>query len=73
MENHLKISADVVVGGNNKRQNSPATHLWRRRGDRRYGSYSVTTLALDGVSGQCHAPAALYPGERTPGTHCTGG
>jgi hypothetical protein len=26
-----------------------------------------------GVSGQRHAPAALGPGERTPGTHCTGG
>jgi hypothetical protein len=26
-----------------------------------------------GVSGQRHAPAALYPRERTPGTHCTGG
>jgi hypothetical protein len=25
-----------------------------------------------GVSGQRHASAALYPGERTPGTHCTG-
>jgi hypothetical protein len=25
------------------------------------------------VSDQRHAPAALYPGERTPGTHCTGG
>jgi len=25
-----------------------------------------------GVSGQRHAPAALYPRER-PGTHCTGG
>jgi hypothetical protein len=25
------------------------------------------------VSGQRHAPATLYPGERTPGTHCTGG
>jgi hypothetical protein len=25
------------------------------------------------VSGQHHAPAALYPGERTPGTHWTGG
>jgi hypothetical protein len=29
--------------------------------------------ALDGVSGQHHALATLYPGERTPGTHCTGG
>jgi hypothetical protein len=25
-----------------------------------------------GVSGQRHAPTALCPGERTPGTHCTG-
>jgi hypothetical protein len=25
------------------------------------------------VSAQCHAPAALCPGERTPGTHSTGG
>jgi hypothetical protein len=26
-----------------------------------------------GVSGQRHAPSALCLGERTPGTHCTGG
>jgi hypothetical protein len=26
-----------------------------------------------GVNGQHHAPAALYPGERTAGTHWTGG
>jgi hypothetical protein len=26
-----------------------------------------------GMSGQRHAPAALCPGIRTPGTHCTGG
>jgi hypothetical protein len=26
-----------------------------------------------GVRGQRHAPAALFPKERTPGTHCTGG
>jgi hypothetical protein len=25
------------------------------------------------VSGQPHAPATLYPGERTPGTHWIGG
>jgi hypothetical protein len=29
------------------------------------------TAALEGVSGQQHAPAALYPQER-PGTHFTG-
>jgi hypothetical protein len=31
-------------------------------GERRYG-----------VGGQRHVPAALCPGERTPGTHWTGG
>jgi len=30
------------------------------------------TAALEGVSGQHYAPAALYPPER-PGTHFTGG
>ena len=29
-------------------------------------------MALEGVRGQRHAPAALYPRER-PATHCTGG
>jgi hypothetical protein len=38
-----------------------------------YKSYSFTTSALDGVSGQRHAPAELYSRERTAGTHCTGG
>jgi hypothetical protein len=42
-------------------------------GERKYSSYSFMTSALDGVSGQRHAPAALCPGERTPGTHCTRG
>jgi hypothetical protein len=33
----------------------------RRLGERRYSSYSFLTSALDGVSGQRHAPAAIYP------------
>jgi hypothetical protein len=46
----------------------------RRRGERRYSSYSFSSSALDGgVSGQRHAPASLYPRARTPGTRCTGG
>jgi hypothetical protein len=45
----------------------------RRKGERQYSSYSFLTSALDGVSGQCHAPAALYPRQRTHGTPCTGG
>jgi hypothetical protein len=42
------------------------------QGKRRYRSYLFTTSALDGVNGQSHAPAALYPREGTPDTHCTG-
>jgi hypothetical protein len=42
-------------------------------GERRYSSYSYSTSALDGVSGQRHAPAPHYPREKTLGTHCTGG
>jgi hypothetical protein len=29
--------------------------------EKRYSSYSFTTSALEGVSGQHHDPAALYP------------
>ena len=41
-------------------------------GEYRYSSTLSWTLALDGVGGQIHAPAALPPGRR-PGTHCIGG
>jgi hypothetical protein len=37
-----------------------------KRGDRMYGSYSFKISALDGVSGERHAPAALYPREKDP-------
>jgi hypothetical protein len=33
-----------------------------------YNSYSFSTSVLDGVSGERHAPAALYPQ-----AHCAGG
>jgi hypothetical protein len=57
-----------------KKQSSPATrHGGAWGGGRKYSSYSFLTSALDGVSGQHHAPAALCPGDRTPRTHCTGG
>jgi hypothetical protein len=39
-----------------KKTRSPTTHLWRRKGERRYSSYSFMTSVLDGVSGQRHAP-----------------
>jgi hypothetical protein len=36
-------------------------------------SYSFLALALDGVFGQCHSLAALYPQKRTTSTHWIGG
>ena len=45
--------------------------LWPR-GGLRYSSTLTRPRCQKRVSGQQHAPAALYPRE-TPGTHCTGG
>jgi hypothetical protein len=36
------------------------------KGERMYSSYSFKTLALDGVSGQRHTPAVLYPPGKDP-------
>ena len=41
-------------------------------GEYRYRSTFSLTSALDGMGGQHHAPAALYPRKR-PGTNCIGG
>jgi hypothetical protein len=39
-----------------------------------YSSYSFSTSVLDGGESSASRPGrALHPGERTPGTHCTGG
>jgi hypothetical protein len=43
-----------------------------RQEEEEYISYSLLTLALYGVSGQRHAPAALNPREKNLGTHWTG-
>jgi hypothetical protein len=43
------------------------------KGERRYSSYSFLTSALDRVSGQRYASAAVYPGKMAPGTHWIGG
>jgi hypothetical protein len=43
------------------------------KGERRHSSYSFLTSAVDGVSAQRHAQAAIYPLEITPGTHSIGG
>jgi hypothetical protein len=50
-----------------KRQSSPTTHLWRRRGRGRYSSYSFTTSAVDGGEWSASRPGrALPPGKRPP-------
>jgi hypothetical protein len=47
---------------------------WRLLVERRYSSYSFSTLALDGGEWSASRPGrAFTPGERTPGTHWTGG
>jgi hypothetical protein len=47
---------------------------WRRFGGEEYSSYSFSTSALDGGEWSASSPGrALAPGERTPGTHCSGG
>jgi hypothetical protein len=47
---------------------------WRRLGERRYSSYSFSTSALGGGEWSASRPGrAFTPGERTPGTHWTGG
>jgi hypothetical protein len=38
----------------------------RHQGERRYSSYSFLASALDGVSGQRHTPAGLYPRRKDP-------
>jgi hypothetical protein len=40
---------------------------------RERGSSSLCTSALDGMSGQRHAPARFTPMEKTPDTHWIGG
>jgi hypothetical protein len=56
-----------------KKKSSPATRhegAWGRGGIAPIQSWPRNYM---GVSGQRHAAATLCPGERTPGTHCTGG
>jgi hypothetical protein len=48
-------------------KSSPITHLWRRRGERLYSSYSFTTLALDAGEWLTSPPGrALPPGKGPP-------
>jgi hypothetical protein len=47
---------------------------WRRSGGEGYSFYSFLTSVLDGGEWSVSRPRPRFtPGERTPGTHCTGG
>jgi hypothetical protein len=54
-------------------KNSPIIHLWKYRGRGCIAPTHRRPRHEMWVSDQGHVPAALCPGERTPGTHCTGG
>jgi hypothetical protein len=58
-------------------KNAKAVPLQRKEAlwaERRYSSYSLSTSALDGGEWSASRTGlAFTPGERTPGTHCTGG
>jgi hypothetical protein len=62
LRNHKQIkllfAVTWIFAGDFKVKHSRYTP-WRRLGERRYSSYSFMTSALDGVSGQRHAPAAI--------------
>jgi hypothetical protein len=61
------INDSVISGEHCKSKAVPATRHGGTWGERRYSSYSYLTSALDGgVSGQRHAPAALYPRGKDP-------
>jgi hypothetical protein len=50
-----------------KKKINPATRFGGAWEKRRYSSYSFSTSAVDGVSGQRHGPGrALTPGKRPP-------
>ena len=50
----------------------PITGYENLQNEYRYSPTHSSTLTLEGVGGQHHAPATLLPGKR-PSTHCTGG
>jgi hypothetical protein len=55
-------------------KSNPATRHGGALGERRYSSYSFSTSALDEGEWSASRPGRPFtPGERTPGTHCTGG
>jgi hypothetical protein len=51
----------------------PLRSIEAHLGDRRFGSYSFLTSAVEGGEWSASRPGRIYPRGRAPGTHCTGG
>jgi hypothetical protein len=64
---------EILAGKSEVKPKLSRYHNAGCKGERLYNSDTFLTLALEGVSGQRHTPAELYPWERTPGTHWTEG
>ena len=62
----------LIGKGKGKGKVHPRTGNEGPEGEQIYSSTLPLTWMIDGVSGQRHALAALYPRER-PGTHCIRG
>jgi hypothetical protein len=59
---YFEVSVQVIqMGMKVKEVKCLTTHLWRRRGDRRYSSYSFTTSALDRGEWSASCPGRALP------------
>ena len=68
----LLVEIQYVFRDKGKGKFHPRTGHEDPEGAQRYSSTHFLTSVLDGVGGQCHAPATSLPGRRS-GTHGTGG
>jgi hypothetical protein len=69
---HTNVNSVKRILQNKKKAYSPATCRGGAWGERMYSSYSFLTSAVDGVSGQRHAPAALCHRGKDPRYPCRG-
>jgi hypothetical protein len=71
---NISTLGGVSINDCNVKGKAVPLHAMEAMEERRYSSYSLTTSALDGGEWSATRPGrAFTPGERTPGTHCTGG
>jgi hypothetical protein len=71
--NHSNNGRLCDHGSQGKKDKAVRYTPWKRLGEMKYSSYSFSTSALDGGEWSALCPGrAFTPGERTPGTHCTG-